>query len=96
MVFPDVFIPMTEKSGLIVAMGECVIKTACKEAMKWPEDITLAVNVSPIQLQSKNLIGVIKTALQETGIFPNRLEIEITESSAIQDETESRQELLAL
>lgn len=96
MVFPDVFIPLAEKTGLIVAIGEWVIKTACKEAMKWPEDITVAVNVSPIQLQSENLIGVIKTALQETGLSPKRLEIEITESSAIQDETESRQVLLAL
>ena len=96
MIFPDVFIPLAEKSGLIVAMGEWVIKTACKEATKWPSDIRVAVNVSPVQLQSENLILVIKKALSETGLSAQRLEIEITESAAIQDEQESRQRLLAL
>lgn len=96
LVFPDVFIPLAERSGLIVAMGEWVIETACKEAMKWPEDIRVAVNVSPVQLQNKNLIRVIKNALEETRLSPRRLEIEITESTAIQDEAESRNCLLAL
>lgn len=96
MVFPDVFIPLAERSGLIVPMGEWVIKTACKEAMLWPESIRVAVNVSPVQLQSDNLIPVVKQALAETGLSPDRLEIEITESTAIQDESTSRQRLLEL
>lgn len=96
MIFPDVFIPLAEKSGLIVAMGEWVIKTACQQAMLWPQDIRVAVNVSPVQLQSDNLINVVKSSLRESGLAPERLEIEITESTAIQDETSSRQVLLAL
>ena len=96
MIFPDVFIPLAEKSGLIVAMGEWVIKTACHQAHRWPEDIRVAVNVSPVQLQSENLINVVQTSLKNSGLSPNRLEIEITESTAIQDETSSRNCLLAL
>jgi EAL domain-containing protein (putative c-di-GMP-specific phosphodiesterase class I) len=96
MIYPDLFIPLAEKSGLIVAMGEWVIKTACKEAVKWAEDIRIAVNVSPIQLQNKNLVKVIEQALSETGLSAKRLEIEITESAEIQNEAESRQCLLKL
>lgn len=96
MIFPDVFIPIAEKSGLIVAMGEWVIKTACKQAIFWPEDIRVAVNVSPVQLQSENLLSVIDSSLRDSGLTANRLEIEITESTAIQDETSSRQRLMAL
>ncbi len=96
LIFPDVFIPLAEKSGLIVAIGEWVIKTACHQALSWPEDIRVAVNVSPVQLQSENLISVVQASLSNSGLSPDRLEIEITESTAIQDETSSRNCLLAL
>jgi EAL domain-containing protein (putative c-di-GMP-specific phosphodiesterase class I) len=80
MVMPNDFIPIAEESGLIVPMGEWVIRTAMAEAVRWSEPRTIAVNLSPVQLRSPNLLPTIINALGETGLDPARLEVEITES----------------
>jgi diguanylate cyclase (GGDEF)-like protein/PAS domain S-box-containing protein len=80
MVMPNDFIPVAEESGLIVPMGEWVIRTAMAEAVRWSEPRTIAVNLSPVQLRSANLLPTIINALGETGLDPARLEVEITES----------------
>ncbi len=77
---PDIFIPVAEETGLITRIGEWVIRTACQEAASWSHDITLAVNVSPVQFKNKNLVPVVIHALAASGLPAHRLEIEITEA----------------
>ncbi len=76
---PDDFIPLAEDTGLIVPIGEWVIRTAFALAAGWDNDKTVAINLSPVQLNSPNLLPVIVNALAETGIDPARVEFEITE-----------------
>ncbi|MFM9853712.1 MAG: putative bifunctional diguanylate cyclase/phosphodiesterase [Sphingomonadaceae bacterium] len=85
MVMPNDFIPIAEESGLIVPMGEWVIRTAMAEAVRWSEPRTIAINLSPVQLRSANLLPTIINALGETGLDPARLEVEITESVLLND-----------
>ena len=77
---PQTFIPVAEEIGLMPRIGEWVIRTACAEAVKWPENVTVAVNVSPVQFRSQNLVQIIVNALATTRLAANRLEIEITEA----------------
>ena len=77
---PQTFIPVAEEIGMMPRIGEWVIRTACAEAVKWPENVTVAVNVSPVQFRSQNLVQIIVNALATTGLAANRLEIEITEA----------------
>ena len=76
---PDQFIPIAEETGLIVPVGEWVIRTAFAEAARWPGGETISINLSPLQLSSPNLLPLIVHALGETGIDPARVEFEITE-----------------
>ena len=76
---PDDFIPLAEDTGLIVPIGEWVIRTAFALAVEWEDGKTIAINLSPVQLNSPNLLPVIVNALAETGIDPGRVEFEITE-----------------
>jgi diguanylate cyclase (GGDEF)-like protein len=76
---PAEFIPLAEEIGLINEIGEWVLRTACAEAAKWPETVTVAVNLSPIQFKSHALPTTVRTVLAETGLPENRLELEITE-----------------
>jgi diguanylate cyclase (GGDEF)-like protein len=85
LVSPTEFIPVAEEMGLIVPLGEWVVRTACAEAATWPDDIQVAVNVSPIQLTNKILVNVIVGAIASAGISANRLELEITESVFLQN-----------
>jgi diguanylate cyclase (GGDEF)-like protein len=80
LVSPMEFISVAEETGLIGALGEWVLRTACAEAAKWPDDIAVAVNVSAIQLTSKNLINAVVGALASARLPANRLILEITES----------------
>ena len=80
LVSPTEFIPIAEETGLIVPLGEWVLRAACAEAANWPDDINVAVNVSAIQLTSKNLINVVIGAIASAGLSANRLILEITES----------------
>ncbi len=77
---PQTFISVAEEIGLMPRIGEWVIRTACAEAVKWPENVTVAVNVSPVQFRSQNLVQIIVNALATTRLAANRLEIEITEA----------------
>jgi diguanylate cyclase (GGDEF)-like protein/PAS domain S-box-containing protein len=80
MISPAEFIPVAEDIGLITAIGEWVLREACSEAAKWPQDVKVAVNLSSVQFRSRNLVQVVISALANSGLSPNRLELEITES----------------
>jgi diguanylate cyclase (GGDEF)-like protein len=79
-VSPVEFIPVAEDTGLIVAIGEWVLHEACRQAMDWPDDVRIAVNVSPLQFRNSGFTNIVFQALSQSGIAPGRLEIEITES----------------
>ncbi len=80
MISPADFIPVAEEIGLIVALGEWVLREACNEAVKWPAAVKVAVNLSAVQFRSRNLVQVVISALAQSGLSPKRLELEITES----------------
>jgi len=80
LVDPDKFIPLTEDTGLIIPLGQWILRQACQDAADWPSDITVAVNLSPVQFRNGDLVDVVKQALTESGLPPARLELEITES----------------
>jgi diguanylate cyclase (GGDEF)-like protein/PAS domain S-box-containing protein len=80
MISPADFIPVAEDIGLIAPLGEWVLREACAEAVKWPADVKVAVNLSPVQFRSRNLVQVVISALAQSGLSPLRLELEITES----------------
>ena len=82
---PNSFIPLAEEIGLIVPIGEWVIRQACATASRWPSHLHVAVNISAVQFRQPGLTEVIVSALASTGLDPRRLEIEITESVLIQD-----------
>jgi diguanylate cyclase (GGDEF)-like protein len=86
MISPAEFIPIAEDTGLINQIGEWVLATACAEAATWPDDIRLAVNVSPVQFRSGTLALKIVAALAASGLAANRLELEITEAVLIRDD----------
>jgi diguanylate cyclase (GGDEF)-like protein len=79
-VSPADFIPAAEASGAICAIGAFVLREACKEAASWPFPLSVAVNVSPAQIETCDFLTVVKNALAETGLEPRRLELEVTES----------------
>jgi diguanylate cyclase (GGDEF)-like protein len=87
---PDQFIPLAESTGLIVPLGEWVIARACADATLWPEDVKVAVNLSPVQFKQAELFDVIQQALKGSGLKPERLEIEITESVLLEQEVGNR------
>ena len=85
MIPPADFIPIAEETGLIVPLGEWVLKTACNEAVDWPDHIKVAVNLSPAQLNSRNLVNMVTAALNESGMSPQKLQLEITETVLLQN-----------
>jgi len=84
---PDQFIPLAEENGLIIEIGEWVLREACREAASWPRPLQVAVNLSPVQFQAGDLERSIHQILLETGLAPTRLEVEITEGVLIGDFT---------
>ncbi len=80
LVSPAEFIPIAEETGMIVPIGAWVLRQACTEAARWPPDITVAVNLSPVQLRSPALARTVRSALAASGLPARRLELEITES----------------
>jgi diguanylate cyclase (GGDEF)-like protein len=86
MVSPAEFIPIAEDTGLINEIGEWVLATACRDAAAWPDDIRLAVNVSPVQFKSGTLALKIMSALANSNLPASRLELEITEAVLIRDD----------
>ncbi|WP_441234398.1 putative bifunctional diguanylate cyclase/phosphodiesterase [Bradyrhizobium sp. 930_D9_N1_4] len=82
---PDQFIPLAEENGLIIQIGEWVLREACREAASWPRPLQVAVNLSPVQFQAGDLERSIHQILLETALAPTRLEVEITEGVLIGD-----------
>ncbi|RYE07728.1 MAG: GGDEF and EAL domain-containing protein [Hyphomicrobiales bacterium] len=87
LVSPDEFIPVAEESGQIVAIGNWALRQACLEALKWPADISVAVNLSPRQFATDDLAEMVHQAIAETGFDAARLELEITETVMMRDST---------
>ena len=87
LVLPTTFIPLAEESGIIVDLGEWILRTACREAASWPRPLCLAINLSPVQFQHGDLPSLVHQILLETGLSPARLELEITEGVLIGDFT---------
>ena len=83
---PDDFISVAEEVGLIVPLGEWVLKQACRDAASWPGDITVAVNLSAVQFRSQTLALSVVSALNTAGLAPSRLVLEITESVLLHDD----------
>ena len=85
MVSPATFIPLAEETGLIVPIGEWVLRQACAEAAKWPDDVKVTVNLSPVQFRNKTLVPMVTSAIANSGIPAARLELEITETIMLQN-----------
>jgi len=83
---PNDFLPLAEEIGLIVPIGDWVLRTACREAMKWNESVTIAVNASPLQFDTGRFAESVARALESTGLPGKRLEIEITEGILLKNE----------
>ena len=86
MISPAEFIPIAEDTGLINQIGHWVLHTACAEAASWPDDVRVAVNVSPVQFKSQTLALNVAAALAASGLAASRLELEITEAVLIRDD----------
>jgi diguanylate cyclase (GGDEF)-like protein len=84
MILPDHFISLAESRGLIVPLGEWVLRRACRDALQWP-NIRVAVNVSAIQFRARNFVQQVDRVLRETGVLPTQLELELTESVVVED-----------
>jgi diguanylate cyclase (GGDEF)-like protein/PAS domain S-box-containing protein len=82
---PSYFIPIAEDSGAILTIGEWVLRSACSEAASWEKPLTVAVNVSAVQLHAQNFGSLVREILIQTGLSPSRLELEITETAFVRD-----------
>src|SRR4029079_8825914 len=83
---PAEFIPLAEETGLILALGEWVLRTACWQAARWPQPVGVAVNLSAMQFKGRNLVQLTLNALAASGLAAGRLDLEITETVLLQDE----------
>jgi diguanylate cyclase (GGDEF)-like protein len=90
---PQDFIPLAEETGAIVEMGAWALRRACSEATRWPEPIRVTVNLSAVQFERGNLYQAVLTALEESGLAPQRLELEITEGVLLRDEAKTHEVL---
>ncbi|MEP9352070.1 EAL domain-containing protein [Xanthobacter sp. KR7-65] len=82
---PDIFVPIAEETGLIIPIGAWVLEEACRAAAQWPCDLTVSVNLSPVQFRGGAVMAQVLNALKRTGLPSQRLELEITESALLQD-----------
>jgi diguanylate cyclase (GGDEF)-like protein len=85
MVSPGEFIPVAEETGLIIPLGEWILKQACADALSWPRNIRLAINLSPVQFRGPHFVQAVFSALAAKHLEPGRLELEITETVLLQD-----------
>jgi diguanylate cyclase (GGDEF)-like protein/PAS domain S-box-containing protein len=93
MILPGEFIPIAEETGLIIPLGEWVIRRACADAIHWPQGTRIAVNLSPVQFRSTNLTQVVTSSLAASGVAASQLELEITEEVLL---THNRENLATL
>ena len=96
MISPGDFIPLAEETGLISAIGQWVLRTACAEAATWPGHMSVAVNLSPVQFRDPHLADMVRGVLSKTGLNPSRLELEITEGVLMANEAGTLATLNAL
>jgi diguanylate cyclase (GGDEF)-like protein len=85
MVEPGLFIPIAEATGLIGSIGQWVLRRACQDAATWPDRIKIAVNLSAMQFKDRNIVAIVKAALEDSGLEAERLELEVTETILITD-----------
>jgi diguanylate cyclase (GGDEF)-like protein len=93
---PSEFIPIAEETGLIVPIGQWVLQEGCRVASSWPETLTVAINLSPVQLKSPDIGAMVMDAIKSSGLPPTRLELEITESTLIDSPEETLAQLESL
>lgn len=93
---PGDFIPVAEETGQIVPLGTWVLRESCKEAMRWPDHLRVAVNLSAVQFRSSSVVDLVESALADSGLPPHRLELEITETALIDDHAGAQATLMAL
>jgi diguanylate cyclase (GGDEF)-like protein/PAS domain S-box-containing protein len=96
MISPAEFIPVAEETGLINALGSLILHRACRDAAAWPDDIRVAVNLSPLQFRAGNLLSVMMEALKQSGLPARRLELEITETLLLEKSSQVQATLHAL
>lgn len=82
---PDAFVPMAEETGQVIALGDWVLNAACAQAIHWPEELFVSVNVSSREFQGEQLVERVRTALATSGLAAQRLELEVTESVMLED-----------
>ncbi len=85
---PDQFLPLAESIGLTDDIGQWVVREACQQALKWPAHLFVSVNLAPAQIMSRDVVQQVARALRETGLEPRRLQIEITETSLLKNNSE--------
>jgi diguanylate cyclase (GGDEF)-like protein/PAS domain S-box-containing protein len=89
MILPIDFIPLAEETGLIQQIGEWILRTACTQARRWWDcgfkDLLVSINISPVQFQNQNLVDLVAGIIEETGVLPSSLQLEVTESTAMED-----------
>jgi EAL domain-containing protein (putative c-di-GMP-specific phosphodiesterase class I) len=95
LIAPERFVGLAEDSGLIIPLGEWVLRKACMDARRWPE-LYVAVNVSPIQFRHKNFPMAVERILKETGMDPSRLELELTEGVVVKDADQAENAIIEL
>jgi EAL domain-containing protein (putative c-di-GMP-specific phosphodiesterase class I) len=96
MISPGEFIPVAEETGLINALGVMMLRRACMDAALWPDDVRVAVNLSPAQFRTSNLLAIVTDTLKHSGLSPNRLELEITETLLLEKSSQVLASLHAL
>jgi EAL domain-containing protein (putative c-di-GMP-specific phosphodiesterase class I) len=85
MMLPGTFIPLAEETGLIIPIGEWILREACREAASWLRPLRITVNLSPAQFRHRDLVELVLSILRETGLAPGRLELQITEGLLVED-----------
>ncbi|HUB13992.1 MAG TPA: EAL domain-containing protein [Acetobacteraceae bacterium] len=93
---PGAFVPLTEEMGLIVPLGGWALRQACREATTWPDNVAVAVNLSPVQFRHRELVPMVAAALEASKLEPSRLELEITEAVLLQSNEEVMETLHGL
>jgi EAL domain-containing protein (putative c-di-GMP-specific phosphodiesterase class I) len=96
MIAPMEFVPIAEETGMIVPIGEWVLRRACNDARLLPDDCFVAVNISPVQFMAKDFLALVNNVIRDTGIEPRRLELEVTETAMMQDRDRAAQILKEL
>ena len=96
MISPGEFIPVAEETGLINAVGGLMLRRACMDAAQWPDDVRVAVNLSPLQFRVGNLLSMVMETLKQTGLAATRLELEITETLVLEKSSQVLATLHAL